>query len=221
MIEDLKIVLTYVSIELMNYIMTALKKTLLFFAGLVIIISTFFIGLKSGLSFLIVIIISISLIILLHILKNIISEKPQFNLNYNFSKFLLKDKNINIVEAAFSKTELKTVKTKLIKNKNLSALKRTVLAFYTASINKADIFTNYNNNLKENIIKIHIAGYGLFFTFIFFFEIISLGLAFGNNIQNDFMIFLAIIGFIFAYALFSIIIDPLMYLLIQKKITEN
>jgi len=221
MIEDLKIVLTYVSIELMYFIITALKKALLFFAGLVIIISTFFIGLKSGLTFLIVIIISISLIILLHILKNIISIKPQFNLNYNFVKFLLKDKNINIENTSFSKTKLNIAKAKLTKNKNLSALKRTVLAFYTTSINKEDIFTNYNKNLKKEIIKIHIAGYGLFFIFIFFFELISLGLAFGNNIQNDFMIFLAIIGFIFAYALFSIIIDPLMYLLIQKKVIEN
>ena len=122
----------------------------------------------------------------------------------------------------FSIKENNEIKKKLIKSNKFSPLKRTVLAHYVTSKNtKKDIFSNSTDHLKKEIFKIHIAGYGLFFIILFFFELISMTLALLNNIQVDFIIFLSLIGFVFSYTLLSVTIDPIMYLLIQKRVFEE
>ena len=220
MTRDLKRVLTYISINLMNFIIISIKKAFLFFLGLVLIITTFFVGLKSGLAFNYLILIIIIFILLLYVLKENIFRNSQIKLNNSFLHFLLNEKQEDNVPIIISKEKFKDVKRIIKEDKNISALKRTVLSFYINSINKKDILKKDKKELKKDLVKIHLTGYFLFFILLLFFELISLALAFGNSIQTDFIIFLAIIGFLFAYALFSIAIDPIMYLLIQNKINE-
>ncbi len=219
MIEDLKTILVYISIELMKFIIIALKKAVIFFMGLVIMISSFFIGLKSEIPFIYVIFSLIVLIILLFFITENVFKRTQFSFNNNFVKFLLNENKPHI-KTDFSKEKLKEIKRE-INTKKMSAMKRTILAIYINSINrKEEILKGDIKILKRELVKIHLAGYGLFFVLILFFELISLALAFANGIQTDFIIFLSLIGFVFAYALFSITIDPLLYLLIQKKVFE-
>ncbi len=221
MVEDIKLILVFISNNLMNFLITSLKKTILFFITLLIIIPFFFISLKHRIQFSYIIDICILILCALYILKEFFFKNSNFIFNYKFLKFIKNiqqddNKGKNIV---FSNKDYKIVKRKIIKEENILPLRRLVLAFYVASIiEKKNSFNKNNKKIKIQLLKIYSAGYGSFILLTIFFGFISLALALGNGIAHDFTIFLLLIGFVFSYALFSIIIEPILLLMIQKTI---
>jgi len=218
MIEEIKLILTFISLNLIDFIKITFMKITLFFIALMIIIPSFFIALKSKLDFSYIIIFTIIIIIIAHILKERLFIKSQYTMNYKFLSFILKEEKNAML---FSKNDYIKFKKKIKKLKNVSLLKkRVIIAHFTAStFNKANL--KKDKELKRELFKIHIFGYGFFLVLILFFELISLVLAMGNRIETEFIFFLSAIGFIFAYAVFSITVEPIVYLLIQRKIIDN
>jgi hypothetical protein len=138
-------------------------------------------------------------------------------MNYKFLNHIFKNEKKS-EQPIFSNKEFLRIKKNLKENK-IFTTKRIITAFYTLSVYR-DAKTNSKGDLKKEFIKIYSLTYSVFLLLIVFFELISLALAFGNGINTNFIIFLSIIGFVFAYAVFSITLDPILYLLIQKKIAE-
>ena len=223
MVDDFKSVLIYISIALRDFILLALKKMFLFFTALVIIILFFFGGLKLKIPYLFI----ISGILLLWLILFFIMERlffqSQARLNHGYVQYLATgDMTVN-KSAASIKLERKIFRQqrKELKQSGCVANRRTTLAhaiMQAAGLNAKMVNKSGRKEWNRFMRSPEGIGYLAFFVLLLFFELISLALGFGNEISTEFILFLGIIGFVFAYALYSVTVDPVICLIVQKRV---
>jgi len=154
--------------------------------------------------------------------KRIYFKKYQFSHNLNLLKFLdcktesqIDEKTPDVIKMINkTRTDYNRTGDKLLSKRTLLSI-----TLFSRLLNRNRIGSTELNRIKADVRVSFFLGY--LFLLILAVPYIGISFIFTIGLDNSIRFFILIIGFMFVYFLYLIIIEPILYLYIQKKVIDT